>query len=383
MSDAPRPAGTRPCPPGARSALARMLARGPVIVASTVMVSTVVAGAALLTACGSKSPAPQPTVTITEPGGGGSDTAPSSDRATAPTGSEPGIVAVTSAGALVTLDPANGSITSTLVSGGVLGDEISVSPDGSTVYFAAGQGCKPEIESVSVSGGTPATVTQGELPAISPDGTKLAFTREPPMTSGCTPSPANFAKSFKLVIRALSSGAEQVLPLPPGQQSGGLPSPISHLSWAPDNTNLAVSISQLQDNEGWAVNLVDTSVAKYYTPPGPDSGVLTVPVTGLPATQRSYLREGIYLPDGNLFISRACCAGVPVRNTSRLLWEVTTDGAFLRQVAIGYPNLDHDSLAADPSGHWLLYLAGGTLYVSENGNRPTSVTRGLIAATWR
>lgn len=382
MSDAPCPAGARPCPTGGRSALTRALACRPAIVAGTV-ISTVVAGAALLTACGSNSAAPQATVTVTATPGASTPGATPGGGSSAPAGSEPGIVAVTSAGALVELDPANGSVTSTLVGGGVLGDEISVSPDGSTVYFAVGHGCKPEIESVSVSGGTPTAITQGELPAISPDGTKLAFTREPPLTTGCTPSTANFAKSFKLVIRTLNSGAEQVLPLPPEQVSGGLPSPISHLSWAPDSTNLAVSISQLQDNEGWSVNLVDTSVAKYYTPPGPDSGVLTVPVTGQPDTQRSYLREGIYLPDGNLFISRACCAGVPVRNTSRLLWEVTRGGAFLHQVAIGFPNLDHNSLAADPSGRWLLYLAGGTLYVSENGNRPTSVTRGLIAATWR
>jgi hypothetical protein len=213
--------------------------------------------------------------------------------------------------------------------------------------------------------------------------TLFVFTMEDPLMNGCTPSAANFAKSFKLVIRTLSSGAEQVLPLPPGQVASALPSPISHLSWAPDNTKLAVSVSAIQDNVGWAVNIVDTSVAHYYTPPGPDSGVLTVPVTGSPDTQRSYLREGIFLPDGNLFISRACCGGVPVHNTSRLLWEVTVGGAFVHQVAIGYPNLDHDSLAADPSGHWLLYLAGGDLYVSANGNRPTLVTRGLIAATWR
>jgi hypothetical protein len=373
MSDAPRLISARP-------ALARALARGPVIVAGAI-----VAGAALLTACGSHA-TPQPTVTVTVPGGGGGSTpatTPGGGGSSAPTGSEPGIVAVTSAGALVVLDPANGSITQTLVSSGVLGDEISVSPDGSTVYFAAGHGCTPKIESVSVSGGTPTVITQGALPAISPDGTKLAFASQPPLIAGCSPSPSNFASSFKLVIRTLSSGAEQLLPLAPGQVSSGLPSPISHLSWASDNTRLAVSVSAIQDNEGWAVNIIDTSVAKYYTPPGPNSGVLTVPVTGLPAPTRSYLREGVFLPDGDLFISRACCGGFPVRNTSRLMWEVGVGGAFVHQVAIGYVSLDHNSLAADPSGHWLLYLAGGTLYVSQNGNRPTNETTGLIAATWR
>ncbi len=359
-----------PCPTGAR----------PGIVAGAI-----VACAMLLAACGSSGSTPQATVTVTAP----ASTAASTPGATPSSGSstqagfEPGIVGVTSAGALVLINSANGDINETLVPGGVLGDEISVSPDGSTVYFAVGHGCKPKIESISMSGGTPTVIAQGELPAISPDGTKLAFTEEPSETTGCTPSPANFGKSFKLVIRTLSTGAEQVLPLPPGQVSSGLPSPISHLSWAPDNTRLAVSISQLQDNEGWALNIVDTSVAKYYTPPGPYEGVVTVPVTGGPDPQRSYLQEGIFLPDGDLFISRACCAGVPVRNTSRLLWEVTTTGAFVHQVAIGYPTLTHNSLAVDPSGQWLLYLAGGDLYVSQDGNRPSTLAKGLIAATWR
>ena len=46
---------------------------------------------------------------------------------------------------------------------------------------------------------------------------------------------------------------------------------------------------------------MDTSTAKYYI--GPGTGVTDVPVTGAPTAERSYLREGIFLPDGNLFIS--------------------------------------------------------------------------------
>ena len=343
-----------------------------------------VLAAALVAACGSSGSTPQQTVTVTAPA-----STPASTPAATPSGgasgsAEPQIVAVTSAGALVLLNPANGSITQTLVSSRVLGDEISVSPDGSTVYFARGHVCKPEVESVSISGGTPTPISQGGLPAVSPDGTKLAFARQPALVPGCLPAASSYAKSFKVVIRTLSSGAEKILRLPPGQQASGLPSPISHLSWAADNARLAVSVSSIQDNEGWALNIVDTSVARYYTSPGPaNSSVLTVPVTGSPDPQRSYLREGIFLPDGNLFISRACCAGIPVRNTSRLMWEVTSGGAFVHQVAIGYPNLDHNSLAADSTGRWLLYLASGDLYVSQDGNRPSLLTRGLVAATWR
>src|SRR5262249_2616721 len=131
------------------------------------------------------------------------------------------------------------------------------------------------------------------------------------------------------------------------------------------------------------VNIVDTSGAQYYTPIGANSSVLSVSVTGSPAPQRSYLREGIFLPDGNLFISRACCGGVPVRNTSRVMLGGNGAREPARQVAIGYPNLEHISLAADSTGRWLLYLAGGGLYVSQDGNRPSLLTRGLLAVTWR
>jgi hypothetical protein len=290
-------------------------------------------------------------------------------------------VAVTTAGALVVLNPATGSITSTLVPGGVVGDEISVSPDGSTVYFAQGPGCIPKIMSVSIGGGSPTLIAKGELPAISPDGSKLAYALEPMLLPGCLPSPANFTSSYKLVIRTLSGGTQKVLPLPPAQRKSGLPAPISHLSWSSDSNRLAVSTSAVQDNEGWGLDIVDTSTAPYYVVPGP--GVTSVPATGSPDAQRSYIREGVFLPDGNLFISRACCGGVPVHNTSRLMWEVTTTGAFVRQVALGYASLDHVSLAVNTTGQWLLYLAGHDLYVSAGGARPSKLATGLIAATWR
>jgi|ERR1022692_465490 hypothetical protein len=346
------------------------------------LVPVIAAALTLLSACGaSGGTKAQPTVTVTESagaGGGGGGLGSASPTSSA--SGSPGIVAVTTAGALVVLDPSTGSSTQTLVSGGVLGDEISVGPDGSTVYFAMGGGCHPTIESVGLGGGSPVPLAKGELPAISPDGTKLAFTREPSLTNGCIPSASNLTSSYKLVIRTLRTGAEQVFPMPPQLRRSGLPAPIGHLSWASDSTRLAVSTSAVQDNEGWGLNIVDTSTAQYYVVPG--SGVSFVPVTG-PQAERSYIREGIFLPDGDLFISRACCGGVPVHNTSRLMWEVSASGALVHQVAIGFPSLEHTSLAANSTGQWLLYLAGTDLYVSENGARPSKVASGLIAATWQ
>jgi len=107
-----------------------------------------------------------------------------------------------------------------------------------------------------------------------------------------------------------------------------------------------------------------------------------VPVTGSPAPLQSYLREGVYMPNGDLFVSRACCGGFPMHNTSRLMWEVTVGGALVHQVAIGFPNLDHVSLDVSSDGNWLLYLAAHDLYVSAGGAAPRKITSGLIAAAW-
>jgi hypothetical protein len=41
------------------------------------------------------------------------------------------------------------------------------------------------------------------------------------------------------------------------------------------------------------------------------------------------------------------------------------------------------SLAANASGQWLLYIANHDLYVSHDGNRPSALSTGFIAATWQ
>jgi WD40-like Beta Propeller Repeat len=293
----------------------------------------------------------------------------------------PDIAAVSTHGALVLLNPVSGAVTKTLVPSGVVGDEISASPDGATIYYTTHTAdCTDEIRSVSTAGGGSITIAFGLLPAVSPDGTKLAFAREPAESPGCVPSAADLTAQYRVVIHTLSSGAEKVLTMAPADQSSGLPAPISHVSWGPDNTQLAVSISSVEDNEGWNVVIVNTGEASYYEA-GP--GTTPVPVTGSPKARDSYYREGVFLPNGNLFVSRACCGGVPIKNTSRLMWEVNAAGVLTHQVALGYASLEHTSLAANRSGNWLLYLAGHDLYVSKDGAMPRTLTTGLIAAAWR
>jgi hypothetical protein len=101
--------------------------------------------------------------------------------------------------------------------------------------------------------------------------------------------------------------------MPPAVQRSGLPAPISHLSWASDDVRLAVSISAVEDNEGWELAIVDTSTAKYYVLPS--AGISTVPVTGSPDAQRSYIREGIFLSTATC--SSAARAAVACPSTIR------------------------------------------------------------------
>jgi len=288
------------------------------------------------------------------------------------------MVGVTTAGALVTLNPSTGVVAQTLVPSGVIGDEVSVSASG-LVFFAVQNGCSTTIEEVPVTGGSVATIAPGSVPAVSPDGTKLAYASQPSLTAGCVPNTTDLTALYQVKIRTLSSGATVSLAANPTSEDNGLPVPISHLSWSADNQHLAVSIASAEDNEGWDVTLVDTAQAQYFRA---GAGVVSVPVTGSPTPQQSYLREGVYMPNGDLFVSRACCAGIPPQNTSRLMWEVTTSGVLVHQVAIGYPNLDHTSLDVSSDGQWLLYLAGNDLYVSQGGATPKELTTGLIAAAW-
>jgi hypothetical protein len=343
-----------------------------------------VAALALLAACGGGSSTGQAAATPAASSASAGTTAPSSAAASAsgqPSAgfaSAPQLVAVTTAGALVVLSPKAGSVVRTLVPSGVVGDEVSVSSNG-TVYFAARNGCADEVESVAATGGTPVRISAGSLPAVTPDGTKLAFASQPSLTQGCVPSNPDLTLLYKLVIRSLGTGTQTTYPMVAPGQDSGLPAPISHLSWSPDDLRLAVSIASIQDNEGWNLALVDTQTAKYYLS---GAGVTDVPATGQPNARDSYLREGVYLPDGELFVSRACCAGIPVRNTSRLMWEVTTAGGFVHQVAVGFPALEHTSLSVSADGKWLLYLAATDLYVSSGGATPGKLTTGLLAAAW-
>ena len=310
--------------------------------------------------------------------------APSTAPSTAPqAGAEPAILAVTKAGALVRLDQATGAVTKTLVPSGVTGDEISAA--NGTVYFTTEQAHQCSVESVPEAGGAPTVIAPGGEPAVSPDGTKLAYTKWPYNSdAGCEQQYAGPGTSDDLIIRTLASGQTVTIPQQSSAQ-GELVAPISHLSWSADSSHLAVSLASIEDNEGWALNLLDVATAKYYVPgPGTSMFVASTEKTGT----ASYLREGVYLPDGALFLSQACCEGLGqtasrATDGARLLLEAGPDGTVTKQVAIGYASLTHDSLAVSANGAWLLYVGGTSLYVSKGGAKPAQLSSSaFLAATW-
>jgi hypothetical protein len=290
------------------------------------------------------------------------------------------LAAVTTAGAVVLLDPASGRVTRTLVASGAVGDELSVSPDGRTVYYEAGTGCQHQIWRGATAGGAPAEVTSaGSVPAVSPDGTRLAYARQDFVNDQgtCAPS-SDITADYQVLVLDLTTRQTHRYPMPPQLSQTGLPMPVGHLSWSADGSQLAVSITSVQDNEGWNLHLMNPATDTAYMS---DSNANDVPLPG--AAPNSYYREAVYLPNGKLFAVRQCCAGWPPKTTSVDLLEIDpASGQVARTVAVGLTDRDHTSLDASADGHWLLYLSGKDLEVALDGGKPSVLASGFLAAAW-
>jgi len=302
------------------------------------------------------------------PGAGAGGAAPARPRT---------LVAVSRAGALVTLDPTTGHLIRTLRAGGVAPDELALSPDGRTVYFELATGCQHQIWRVGTDGtGSTLVAPAGSAPAISPDGSRLAYATQ---YFDCYPDD-NLTAGYAVIVTDLTTHTQRRYPMAPARAASGLPSPVGHLSWSPDGTVLVESINAVQDNEGWRVVTMKPATDRYLER-GDDSD--TLPLTAAETKADYFFSEAVSLPDGHLFVVRQCCGGEPENTTSVRLQEVdAATGVPVRQVAVGLTTQTHTSLDVDASGHWLLYLSGDSIEVSLDGARPTTLASGYQAAAW-
>jgi hypothetical protein len=285
------------------------------------------------------------------------------------------------------LNSGSGRVVRTLDRTGVVGDALALTPGGRRVYYEKTTGCHSEIWTVSVSGGRPRRVASGARPALSADGTRLAYAtghyygmdwdRDCPYLNE-----QKVRSTYAVVTRVLATGAERRYPM---GADAGLPMPVGHLSWNSTGTRLAVSVESPQDNEGWDLRILNLSKDRYYV--GSAAAGRSVPAAGSGTTARPkdrvFFREGVFLPSGDLFVVHRCCSGMDPVTTSELLQRVNpANGAVRAQVAVGLLKEDHTSLDSDRSGRWLLYLSGTRVMVSKAGARPTALTRGYQAVAW-
>jgi hypothetical protein len=276
-------------------------------------------------------------------------------------------VAVTPKGALVVVDTTTGRTVRTLAREPQARSphKPALSPDGSTAYFTRqGVDCGySTLYRVPVDGSAPPTrLGNGSVPAVSHDGTKLAFA-----------TPSNGCVGAILVVRDLGTGREQRWPAPEndGYYSNGA---ITAIAWAPDGRRLAFQF----DNEGSGVYLLDTTV------PGRLDAAKQLNPLRQPAHTALALRD--WPSAHRLLVSALCClhpdgmTAVEVRTTTRTL-DVHPET--LESSELFLPGEAAHSLDSDRSGEWLLWVGDDRIlrYRGPDGlERP--VGPAFAAATW-
>lgn len=247
----------------------------------------------------------------------------------------PEIVAVTKAGAVVTLDPSDGRIVAT-IDDRFAGDAIEVhrAGDGAAWYSVSSNArCEGEIWR-RAEGAPPQREATGTHPAVSPDGATLAY------VDACA--------DHALVLRDRTTGATRTLAADDSWKDVDL---VTGVAWSADNRLVAVSA---RSGEGLpsVLYVLDAKKAKTMA----DRTRLGPPKRAMPGT--SWSNPAFRAIDGSVLVTSTCCAGAGRAGASSVIAvdQVTgvERGAFAFAAA---------TLAADVSGaHLLLSDADGRLH---------------------
>ena len=205
-------------------------------------------------------PAPAPTVPTPQP------TAPAPTVKTGSGYSWPAtIVTAREKGrALAVVDTRTGVVQRTLhrLPSGQTVQDVSVSPDGTTVWFQVHTGtqCKEVVYTAPFAGGPVRRTTAGRSPEVSPDGRFVAYLA-PASEHGGPAHPSAYLCDGALVVRDLRTGAERAW-IATADPTGHLGQP----AWSRDGSRIALSYDGTNtDDDGaadWTTQIRVLDVAR-------------------------------------------------------------------------------------------------------------------------
>ena len=202
------------------------------------------------------------------------------------------LVALTPEGRLVRLDPDTGEAREEVVSGlGVTPDAtVAVAPDGESAYVQidAADGELPSIIRVSLLDGTTQDVASGWDPAISPDGTTLAFLGPAPGTDPLA------TRGLTLLDLATQS----VRHLPDDEWCGDCERVVTGPTWSPDGRQVAVLRGSTAELSGLQVTVVDVDTAQSVD----DGRVVPTQRDAEGSGRVTSPEDQVFLPDGRLAV---------------------------------------------------------------------------------
>jgi hypothetical protein len=248
-------------------------------------------------------------------------------------------LAATESGRLLVLSP-HGTLLRLLKRGPRVGDvlglgevwNLALSPDRRSVYVAVAMDEQlPRLYEVALGSGEKTLIGNAISPALSPDGTELAY------LTVATEGPVENQEITALVIRNLQSGSTRTIPFPPGVAIGTPPELI--INWSPDGRSIVLF-------DGSKARIVDVASAQTVE----SQPALRGNAAGL---------SPVYLDSQRLVVLPYCCQGpqplVTVKLSSGTYTPFATAGSPIENVR----RLNSRTLLATTALHRLVRITQG------------------------